>query len=109
VSAAGNACLTPFIACSLHPQAAQEATNPSKKTAIDDEDLDPSQYKANREAQIKSIESAGGNPYPHKFVVSHRLPDFEAEFDPITEPGTKIDDGGRPYPIDSGAGQASLL
>jgi len=74
--------------------AQDDANGPSKvkKDSPDDEDLDPSQYKANREAQVKNIEASGGNPYPHKFVVSHRLPDFVAEFDPITEPGSRLDD-----------------
>ena len=74
-------------------QAAEDAKKPKKKAAAaDEEDLDPSQYKANREQQVKSMEASGGNPYPHKFNVSHRLPDFESEFGPITEPGTKIED-----------------
>eukprot|EP00584_Thalassiosira_punctigera_P016609 CAMPEP_0172552932 /NCGR_PEP_ID=MMETSP1067-20121228/47274_1 /TAXON_ID=265564 ORGANISM="Thalassiosira punctigera, Strain Tpunct2005C2" /NCGR_SAMPLE_ID=MMETSP1067 /ASSEMBLY_ACC=CAM_ASM_000444 /LENGTH=605 /DNA_ID=CAMNT_0013341007 /DNA_START=71 /DNA_END=1888 /DNA_ORIENTATION=- len=75
-------------------RAAEEAKKPKKKAsaAADEEELDPSQYKANREQQVKQIESSGGNPYPHKFHVSHRLPDFEAEFDPITENGSKIED-----------------
>jgi len=72
-------------------KAAEEAKKPKKKAAAaDDEDLDPSQYKANREQQIKQLETSGGNPYPHKFNVSHRLPDFASEFDPITEPGTHL-------------------
>ena len=79
--------------------------------AADDEDLDPSQYKANREQQIKQIEATGGNPYPHKFNVSHRLPDFVSEFDPITEKGAKIEDkiitvAGR---INSVRGQGKLM
>ena len=79
--------------------------------AADDEDLDPSQYKANREQQIKQIEATGGNPYPHKFNVSHRLPDFVTEFDPITENGAKIEDkiitvAGR---INSVRGQGKLM
>ncbi|KAL7545613.1 hypothetical protein ACHAWF_008962 [Thalassiosira exigua] len=74
-------------------RAAEEAKRPKKKPATaDDEDLDPSQYKAAREQQVRQIEASGGNPYPHKFNVTHRLPDFEDEFDPLTEKGTKIED-----------------
>jgi lysyl-tRNA synthetase class 2 len=74
-------------------RAADEAKRPKKKPATaDDEDLDPSQYKAAREQQVRQIEASGGNPYPHKFNVTHRLPDFEDEFDPLTEKGTKIED-----------------
>jgi len=93
-------------------KAAEEAKGPSqKKAVVNDEDLDPSQYKANREAQIKQIESSGGNPYPHKFAVSHRLPDFIAEFDPIAEVGSRIEDklvtvAGR---IQSVRGQGKLM
>jgi lysyl-tRNA synthetase class 2 len=92
-------------------RAAEDANKPKKKAAADDEDLDPSQYKANREQQVKQIEASGGNPYPHKFHVSHRLPDFVSEFDPITEKGTKIEDkivtvAGR---INSVRGQGKLM
>lgn len=93
-------------------QAAEEAKKPKKKaSAADEEELDPSQYKANREQQVKQIESSGGNPYPHKFHVSHRLPDFEAEFGPASESGAKIEDrlvtvAGRIHTI---RGQGKLL
>lgn len=78
-------------------RAAEDPDKPKKEAssaagAADDEELDPSQYKSNRELQVKQIEASGGNPYPHKFKVSHRIPDFVAEFDPITEPGTKVED-----------------
>lgn len=105
--------LTHLLLPLLSQQAAEDAAKgPSKKKAgEEDEDIDPSQYKANREAQVKSIEAEGKNPYPHKFVVSHRLPDYVAEFDPITEPGTRLDDkivtvAGR---IQSIRGQGKLL
>jgi len=92
-------------------RAVQEAKKPKKASAADDENLDPSQYKANREQQIKQIEGRGGNPYPHKFHVSHRLPDFEAEYDSITEKGSRREDkvvsvAGR---IHSVRGQGKLL
>jgi lysyl-tRNA synthetase class 2 len=50
-------------------------------------------------------------PYPHKFNVDFRLPDFEAKYDPITEAGCKIEDAqvsiaGR---IDSVRGQGKLF
>jgi lysyl-tRNA synthetase class 2 len=82
-------------------------------TAVDEEELDPSQYKAHRELQVKQIEAAGGNPYPHKFHISHRIPDFVAAFDGV-EAGTKVEGGddkivsvaGRVYSI---RGQGKLL
>lgn len=70
--------------------AAKAAAAPANKK--EEEILDPSQYKANREAQIKQIVQDGGDPYPHKFHVDYRLPDFCAEFDPKTEAGVQLDD-----------------
>jgi lysyl-tRNA synthetase, class II len=69
--------------------AAKAATAPAHKK--EEEILDPSQYKANREAQIKQIVSEGGNPYPHKFHVDYRIPDFVSEYDPKTESGEQLE------------------
>lgn len=57
-----------------------------------EEDLDPTQFKANREAMIKAIEAEGGNPYPHKFHVDYRLPDYVTEFMPKTKEGERLED-----------------
>lgn len=57
-----------------------------------EEDLDPTQFKANREAMIKSIEAEGGNPYPHKFHVDYRLPDYNTEFMPKAKDGERMED-----------------
>ena len=106
------------VACHDHDhhhyrQANDDPNKATKSSAagVDDEELDPSQYKTNREAQVKQIEATGGNPYPHKFRVSHRIPDFISEFDPITQPGVKVEDGivsvaGRVHSI---RGQGKLL
>lgn len=56
-----------------------------------DEDLDPTQYKANREAAIVQMQSEGINPYPHKFHVEYRLPDYCAAFETTTENGAKLE------------------
>jgi lysyl-tRNA synthetase, class II len=69
--------------------AAKAATAPANKK--EEEILDPSQYKANREAQIKQLVLEGGNPYPHKFHVDYRIPDFVSEFDPKTEAGVQLE------------------
>jgi lysyl-tRNA synthetase class 2 len=73
-------------------KAAEAAANPVKKKAVNDEDLDPSQFKANREAMIKSIEAEGGNVYPHKFHVDYRLPDYTDEYLTKTVDGEKLED-----------------
>ena len=71
--------------------AAREAKEGPKKEAAD-EDLDPSQYKAMREATVKALEEEGVNPYPHKFPVDYRLPDFEAKYDLLTEAGSQLEE-----------------
>lgn len=74
---------------------AKEAENAGKKkesNLVNDDDLDPSQYKQNREAMVKAMEEAGENPFPHKFQVDFRLPDFVAEFMPKTENGARLED-----------------
>ena len=62
------------------------------KKAAADEELDPTQYKEMREATVKAIQAQGGNPYPHKFAVDYRLPDFLQAYNEKTEPGSKLDD-----------------
>jgi len=61
------------------------------KAGADEEELDPTQFKANREAMMKQLEAEGGTPYPHKFHVDYRLPDYTAEFMPKTTDGDKLD------------------
>lgn len=75
-------------------RAAQEAANPKKtKVKVEDEtDMDPTQYKANREAMVKAMEEEGGNPYPHKFHVDFRLPDFCNEYMDKTTAGERLED-----------------
>jgi len=73
---------------------AEAAKNPPKKKAslVSDEDMDPTAYKANREAMVKTIETEGGTAYPHKFHVDYRLPDYNDEFMSKTTEGEKLED-----------------
>lgn len=71
---------------------AKAAPSKNKVNAGADEDLDPTQFKENREAMIKTMESEGGTPYPHKFHVDYRLPDFNTEFGPKTTDGERLED-----------------
>ena len=76
-------------------KAAEAALKPKKDDAaggVEEEILDPSQFKANREAMVKSIEADGGNVYPHKFHVDYRLPEYIDHFLPITTDGERITD-----------------
>ena len=68
----------------------KEAAQPTKKKG-GDEDLDPTQYKEMREATVKTMQASGGNPYPHKFAVDYRLPDFVQAYNEKTEPGSKLE------------------
>lgn len=60
----------------------QQASHPSttSKAATDDEELDPTQYYANRVRALAELEAAGTNPYPHKFHTSISLPDYIKSF-----------------------------
>jgi len=94
-------------------KAAAAAAAPQKKkfAANADDDLDPTAYKANREAMVAAMQKDGVDPYPHKFHVDYRLPDYCAEFDPKTKAGERIEEtqvsvAGR---IVSSRGQGKLL
>jgi len=80
-----------------HKKAEKEKKNAGKagnqqKKKKKEEELDPTQYKKNREDMIKKIKDDGGNPYPHKFQVDYRLPDFRTEFLEKTTEGAKLED-----------------
>ncbi|GAX24360.1 lysyl-tRNA synthetase, class II [Fistulifera solaris] len=69
-------------------RAAEAANNPK---AENEEEMDPSQFKANREAAVKALKENGEDPYPHKFHVDYRLPDYCEEFMSKTEDGEHLD------------------
>jgi lysyl-tRNA synthetase class 2 len=71
--------------------AKKAATEPTKK-AKEEEITDPSQYMANRQQAVANMQKEGFNPYPHKFHVDYRLPDFIAEFDSKTTVGEKLEE-----------------
>lgn len=74
-------------------KAAKQSANPTKsKPKLEEEILDPNAFKANREAMVKSLEAAGTTPYPHKFHVDYRIPDFCTEFEPKTTDGARLAD-----------------
>jgi len=77
-------------------KAAKAAAAPAKEkkfvAGAEDADLDPTQYYENRQSAVNKMltEGADRNPYPHKFNVTHRLPDFEAEFGGATTDGERL-------------------
>jgi len=74
-------------------QAAKKAANPvKKKEVIVEEILDPTAFKANREAMVKTMEEGGVTPYPHKFHVDDRLPEFCTKYNSKTTDGERLDE-----------------
>ena len=85
-------------------RAAEAKPNNSNNKEEPVEILDPSQFKANREAMVLQLQAEGVNVYPHKFHVDYRLPDYCTEF------GTQIQDGQRlPDTIVSVAGRIASV
>ncbi|CAJ1966884.1 unnamed protein product [Cylindrotheca closterium] len=73
-------------------KAAKAAQNQPKKKEKEEEITDPTQFKANRQQTVAQLQKEGVNPYPHKFNVEYRLPDFVAEFESKTENGAKLEE-----------------
>jgi lysyl-tRNA synthetase class 2 len=71
-------------------KAAKAAANPKKKK--EEEITDPNQFSENRRNAIVQMEKDGINPYPHKFHVDFRIPDFNAEYEPKTTAGAKLEE-----------------
>ncbi|CAM9901256.1 unnamed protein product, partial [Hapterophycus canaliculatus] len=71
--------------------AAASARSKAKAGAADEEELDPTQYFANRSRAIAQLEEEGTNPYPHKFHASISIPEFVAKFKDV-EVGEKQSD-----------------
>ncbi len=62
------------------------------KAALNDsgENLDPTQYTANRKAMVSKMKESGPSPYPHKFSVSHSVPAFIDKFSSVVQPGEHL-------------------
>ena len=72
-------------------KAAEAAKNPKKKKEEEEPEItDPNLFTENRRAAVVQMEKDGINPYPHKYHVDFRLPDFVAEYDPKTNNGDKL-------------------
>jgi lysyl-tRNA synthetase class 2 len=75
-------------------QAAQKAEKSEKATAdkgVDEESLDPTQYKENRTKMLQELEKSGVNPWPHKFQVTLTVPEFIEKYSPL-EKDQKLDE-----------------
>merc|ERR1711871_736640 len=68
-------------------KAAKEAANPNAgKKKKEEEELDPTKYRENRQAFVNTMfanfeKGTGPSPYPHKFHVSHSLPALVRDYD----------------------------
>jgi len=69
----------------------EAAAGAANNEEADEEELDPTQYTANRINKVLARKAAGENPYPHKFHVDTQLPDFVTKFAGI-EDGVVMED-----------------
>ncbi len=68
----------------------QAAAKP--KAAEDEEDdLDEARYREVRLATVAAIKAKGGNPYPHKFHTTCRIPEYITKYTDSIEAGTVLD------------------
>lgn len=51
----------------------------------EDDDLDPNQYYEKRVREVKRAQASGENPYPHKFQVSMKVPEFVEAFKSLND------------------------
>jgi len=70
---------------------AKAASTPAKKKK-EEEITDPNLFSENRRNAIVQMEKDGINPYPHKFHVDLRIPDFNAEYETKTTDGEKLEE-----------------
>ena len=70
-------------------KAAAAADKPAPKKKDDgpaleeDDDVDPTKYFENRLAWVNEKKAGGNSPYPHKFHVSHTLPEFIGKYESV--------------------------
>eukprot|EP00188_Purpureofilum_apyrenoidigerum_P004750 Plantae.Rhodophyta-Purpureofilum_apyrenoidigerum.ctg56.p1 GENE.Plantae.Rhodophyta-Purpureofilum_apyrenoidigerum.ctg56~~Plantae.Rhodophyta-Purpureofilum_apyrenoidigerum.ctg56.p1 ORF type:complete len:592 (+),score=155.74 Plantae.Rhodophyta-Purpureofilum_apyrenoidigerum.ctg56:120-1778(+) len=64
----------------------------SRTANVDDEEVDPTQYLANRIAMVEQMQSEGVNPYPHKFKVTMGIPEFVEKYADKCEAGQHIEE-----------------
>jgi lysyl-tRNA synthetase class 2 len=65
------------------PASAADAAPKSKDE--DEEELDPTQYFANRVSALEEFKKGGGVPYPHKFKVDLSVPEFVHRFSGLAD------------------------
>eukprot|EP01111_Echinosteliopsis_oligospora_P001335 TRINITY_DN1201_c0_g1_i1.p1 TRINITY_DN1201_c0_g1~~TRINITY_DN1201_c0_g1_i1.p1 ORF type:complete len:610 (-),score=202.89 TRINITY_DN1201_c0_g1_i1:60-1889(-) len=58
--------------------------NNNSAPAVDEETLDPTQYKENRSKMLEELQKQGVNPWPHKFSVTISVPEFIKKYNHMT-------------------------
>jgi len=84
--------------------AAKEVNKEIKEKIGGNEELDPTKYFENRKNWLENEIKNDKNPYPHKFNITHTIPQFRKQFTDITKKGEwieteKISLGGRVFNI----------
>jgi lysyl-tRNA synthetase class 2 len=64
---------------------AASADAAAKPKDEDEEELDPTQYFANRVSALEEFKKGGGVPYPHKFKVDLSVPEFVHRFSGLAD------------------------
>ena len=81
---------TPCLYAISHQAAAAAAAGGSSEPAVDESNLDASQYFDYRMGMVNEMKESG-NPYPHKFEVTVSIPEFVATYKDSFENGEKAD------------------
>jgi lysyl-tRNA synthetase class 2 len=64
------------------------AVNSAADAAVE---VDPTQYRENRIAEMAEIRKAGREPYPHKWPVTASIKDVVTKYGPTLENGQKVE------------------
>ncbi|XP_020589568.1 lysine--tRNA ligase [Phalaenopsis equestris] len=56
-----------------------------KDSAVEDDDMDPTQYYENRDKYLASQKATGVNPYPHKFQVSISIEEYIQKYSSLNQ------------------------
>ena len=60
--------------------------------AFEDDETNPAAYTENRKKWLQDVREGGENPYPHKFLRTHRIDEFITEFQDKTKVNEFLED-----------------
>ena len=70
--------------------ATAEVSSAAVAAAVDEESLDPNQYYEMQLRNLQKMKDQGINPYPHKFHVTMKVPEFVEKYNSI-EAGNSLE------------------